>query len=62
VPDAASGRRNDTRLVELVMALSGCPARRALDLVRAKPAASPLHRVAYALTVMRADMQRSAAS
>ena len=57
-----SGPRHDTRLVELVMALSGCPARRALELVRMEPATSPLSRVAYALTVMRADVQASTAS
>ena len=51
--------RHDTRLVELVMALSGCPARTALDLVQTEPAASPLTRVAYALAAMRAEGRRS---
>jgi hypothetical protein len=55
-----SSREQDTRLVELVMALSGCPARRALDLVRTEPAKSPLNRVAYALAAMRAEIRQAA--
>ena len=57
-----SSRECDARLVELVMALSGCPARRALDLVRTEPANSPLNRVAYALAAMRAEIQQTAAN
>ena len=49
-------RSHDARLVELVMALSGCPARRALELVRREPEGSPLDRVAYALAAMRHDI------
>ena len=51
-----SSRANDTRLVELVMAINGCTARRALEQIREKPADSPLSRVAYALSALRADI------
>jgi hypothetical protein len=50
------GRADDTRLVELVMALSGCTARRALEQIRETPAQSPMRRVAYALAVLRSDV------
>ena len=48
-------RRHDSRLVELVMALSGCSARRALELVRHEPEQQPLDRVAIALATLRSD-------
>jgi hypothetical protein len=50
-----SGRIHDARLVEFVMALSGCSARRALDLIRRDPTQDQLNRVAFALASLRTD-------
>ena len=50
-----SGRVHDARLVELVMALSGCSARRALDLIRRDPTEDQLNRVAFALASLRTE-------
>jgi hypothetical protein len=51
----ANSRTNDSRLVELVMALSGCSARSALELVRHEPEQQPLQRIAFALATLRND-------
>ena len=55
-------QRQDLRLVELVMSLSGCTARRAIDLVQSDSTGTPLHRVAMALVTIRANAQSARAS
>jgi len=60
--DDTSHQRHDLRLVELVMSLSGCTARRAIDLVQSDSTGTPLHRVAVALVTIRADAQSAQAS
>ena len=46
----------EIRVAELVMALSGCSARRAIALVREKPTDTTFDRLVYALAVTRSDM------
>ena len=46
----------EIRVAELVMALSGCSARRAISLIREKPADTAFDRLAYALAVTRSDI------
>ena len=48
----------EIRVAELVMALSGCSARRAISLVREKPTDTTFDRLVYALAVTRSDMAR----
>ena len=46
----------EIRVAELVMALSGCSARRAISLVRQKPTDTSFDRLVYALAVTRSDI------
>ena len=46
----------EIRVAELVMALSGCSARRAISLVREKPTDTTFDRLVYALAVTRSDI------
>ena len=46
----------EIRVAELVMALSGCSARRAISLVRERPTDTTFDRLVYALAVTRSDM------
>lgn len=46
----------EIRVAELVMALSGCSARRAISLVRERPTDTSFDRLVYALAVTRADI------
>jgi hypothetical protein len=48
----------EIRVAELVMALSGCSARRAIALIREKPTDTTFDRLVYALAVTRSDMAR----
>ena len=50
----------EIRVAELVMALSGCSARRAISLVRQKPTDTSFDRLVYALAVTRADIAHQA--
>ena len=46
----------EIRVAELVMALSGCSARRAISLVREKPTETTFDRLVYALAVTRSEI------
>ena len=48
----------EIRVAELVMALSGCSARRAISLVRERPHDSSFDRLVYALALTRSDVAR----
>ncbi len=49
----------EIRVAELVMALSGCSARRAISLVREKPCDSTFDRLVYALAATRSEIARA---
>ena len=46
----------EIRVAELVMALSGCSARRAISLVRERPTDTTFDRLVYALAMTRSDI------
>jgi hypothetical protein len=46
----------EIRVAELVMALSGCTARRAISLVRERPTDTSFDRLVYALAVTRSEI------
>jgi hypothetical protein len=46
----------EIRVAQLVMAQSGCSARRAISLVRQKPSDTSFDRLVYALAVTRSDI------
>ncbi|HUP74014.1 MAG TPA: hypothetical protein VM282_13320 [Acidimicrobiales bacterium] len=49
----------EIRVAELVMALSGCSARRAIALVRDNPMDTTFDRLVYALAATRSEIARS---
>ena len=49
----------EIRVAELVMALSGCSARRAIALVREKPTDTTFDRLVYALAATRPELVRA---
>ena len=46
----------EVRVAELVMALSGCSARRAISLVRERPSDTTFDRLVYALAATRSEI------
>jgi hypothetical protein len=49
----------EIRVAELVMALSGCSARRAIALVREKPLDTTFDRLVYALAATRPELAKA---
>ena len=49
----------EIRIAELVMALSGCSARRAIALVREKPMDTTFDRLVYALAATRPELAKA---
>ena len=57
--DVADDLLTEIRVAELVMALSGCSARRAIALVREKPTDTTFDRLVYALAATRPELAKA---